>query len=112
MVRWALGVALPKGGLPLSKLVYLRLQTSRFRLEEFAELAAALPDTVGPHRSPWTHTGWKAQLIHCAKCKGSTGYSTLGKPSRSFCFECDAKKIEKHVARWEILVSAARARRA
>lgn len=95
----------------LSKLRTLRLQTSRFTIEEFAELAAGIPEAEGPHRSPWTHSALKAQLIQCRKCKASSGYSTLGKPSRSFCFKCDASKIEKHVARWEILVSAARARR-
>lgn len=95
----------------LSKLLFLEIQTSRFKLEEFAALAAALPDAAGPHRSPWMFSGVMAQITRCKQCGAAGGYSTLGKPSRSFCFQCDAAKIAQHVARWEILVSAARARR-
>jgi hypothetical protein len=99
---------------PLAALTNLRsldLIHNRFPFAEFAELAVALPDTEGPHRSPFVCSGLSAQLYACGTCGGSSGHVTLGKPSRSVCPVCDGERLQKHVARWEILVSAARARR-
>jgi hypothetical protein len=102
--------------LPLTALRALRkleLRTSSFALEQLAELAVALPDTEGEHHAPFrAAAGWQTQLLGCKRCGTPASHYTLGKPSRMLCAKCDERRIAKHVAQWEILVSAAGARRA
>jgi hypothetical protein len=102
--------------LPIASLRALRrleLRTSSFALEQFAELAVALPDTEGEHRAPFREAmGWQIQLVGCKHCGTPASHYTLGKPSRMMCAKCDGHRIAQHVATWEILVSAAAARRA
>ena len=89
----------------------LVVRTSSFALEEFAALAVALPNTEGEHRAPFRDAmGWQTQLLGCKRCGKPATHYTLGKPSRMMCDRCDGALIAKHVAQWEILVSAARAR--
>jgi hypothetical protein len=96
---------------PLTALTRLRRLdiSNRFPREEFAKLAAALPRTDGPHRSPFFTDSLLAPLLTCGKCGVRTKLTTLGKPARWMCPECDAAKMRRFVADWEILVSSKRA---
>jgi hypothetical protein len=95
----------------LQKLETLRINKGSFPLAQFAELAVALPRTDGPHRSPFTTVDeWTMSPRRCKACDTPKDI-TLGKPRRELCRVCNRKLVERHVARWEILVSAAMARR-
>ena len=95
---------------PLTMLTRLRRLdiSNRFPREEFAKLAAALPRTEGPYRSPFFTDSLLAPLLTCRKCGVRTKLTTLGKPARWMCPGCDAAKMRRFVADWEILVSSTR----
>jgi hypothetical protein len=95
----------------LQNLETLRLNKGSFPFAQFAELAVALPHTDGPHRSPFvTVDEWTMSPRRCKACDIPKDI-TLGKPRRELCRVCDRKLVERHVARWEILLSAVMARR-
>lgn len=97
----------------LSQLRYLALPNF-FAITEFAALAAALPNTVGHHRSPWFREPRNASKLGYAACKKCREYApgmTIGKPRKMLCPKCHAERIAKHIARWHELVSAERDRR-
>src|SRR5687768_9573516 len=83
-----------------------------FSTEEFAKLAAALPDLNAPgYQSMWWipprpahQSDWDA----CDRCKAFTRGMTIGKPAKKLCPRCDEAKIAKFAARWDALVEAAR----
>jgi hypothetical protein len=99
---------------PLTALTQLRrleIDTSRFALEELAELAVALPRAEGEHHAPFRPSMYAERtLLRCKRCGAPFSHCALGKPSRMMCDSCDSALIARHVVRWEILVSAARAR--
>ncbi|HEU0298967.1 MAG TPA: hypothetical protein VFR37_05915, partial [Longimicrobium sp.] len=103
-----------EGGLaPLARLQELRslgVSPDAFDLEEFARLAVALPGTDGPHRSPFLPPDDPAYYrIRCRHCGRRDLRLPLGTPRRGFCPACSPDAIRRHVARWEILLSAAAA---
>ena len=97
----------------LSQLRYLGLP-NYFTINEFAALAAALPSTVGHHRSPWFREPPPAGQVGYAVCRKCGEYApgmTIGKPRKMLCPKCDAERIARHIARCNALVSAERDRR-
>lgn len=100
------------GVAPLARLRGLRsldAVPSRLSLEERAWLAAALPHTEGPHRSPLLPGNAYGSEKRCPRCDGRDVYLTAGPRRRRLCAACDAGAIRRHVARWESLLSAATA---
>jgi hypothetical protein len=83
----------------------------RLPLEERARLAAALPHVEGAHRSPLRRYAELDIPHRCERCRGDEVYFAAGKRRRVLCVACDATAIHRHVARWEILLSAATAAR-
>ena len=99
----------------LSTLMGLRRVTvpNRFRLEEYAELAVALPLLAESQRTPWfkePHRIGEGAALACDRCRAFTLGWTLGKPTRRLCPGCDAPQVAKHVAKWGALIEAARRR--
>src|SRR5260221_12425023 len=84
--------------------------TNRFPVAEFAALHVALPDTAGPFHTPFhVEPGAEGAAVRlCPKCRRQARGVTLGKPGRALCPDCDATKVRKHVANWELLVATAR----
>jgi hypothetical protein len=97
----------------LRKLARLEI-TNRFSLAEFAALHVALPDTEGPFHTPFYRESDAAGAVArlCPKCRRQSRGITLGKPGRALCPDCDAAKVRKHVANWELHVATAHGRRA
>ena len=96
---------------PIAKLSALRELgiPNFFKLEEYARIAAALPN-VNAHWLSGFFGGDSPEHpkgVACKKCKSPT-VSTLGKPIKYLCPACDSDKVEKHRARWRALVEAAR----
>lgn len=81
----------------------------RLPLAERAWLAAALPHVEGAHRSPLRRDGELDIPHRCERCRGDELYVTAGERRRVLCAACDAGAIRRHVARWEVLLSAATA---
>lgn len=106
--------AVREGGLaPLERMPWLRslnLDTDAFSLKEMARLAAALPHTDGPHRAPFLPPDHPIRPEPCPRCGRDDTFVTVGKPQRRMCPDCGARKLRRHVIRWEILLSAAAAR--
>ena len=78
-----------------------------FDVEEFARLAASLPNTHGaradclkPIFSMPPYDDSKKAHLPCPRC-GQPRVLLTGKGTRVSCLTCDANRIEKHVARWE-----------
>jgi hypothetical protein len=80
-----------------------------YRLEEFARVAAALPNVNAHWLNGFFGEGSPADPkgSPCKKCQKPT-LTTLGKPTKYLCPDCDAEKVQKHEARWRSLVDAAR----
>jgi hypothetical protein len=76
-----------------------------FSVEECARLAAALPDTAGNILRPIfiepSTDGQSNGLLPCVACGGSRAMMT-GRPAATLCPACDAGRIAKRVARWEM----------
>ncbi len=71
--------------------------TNAFPLEEFARLAAALPQARGNFSEPiWQLPG----RVDCAKCAGEK-VLLLGRGRRLCCARCDAERIARHIAEFE-----------
>ncbi|HEX2211140.1 MAG TPA: leucine-rich repeat domain-containing protein [Longimicrobium sp.] len=84
----------------------LEVSPDRFPLDQLTRLAAALPSTEGPHRTPFLCRDDPAASETCKRCGGGEVYVTAGKPRRVLCAGCHASAIRQHVIRWEILLSA------
>ena len=95
---------------PLAKLQGLKalfLAGSAFEVEEYARLAASLPDVravradcLNPiFTQPEYETNGSARHA-CPKCQKPRVLLT-GKRTRVSCLVCDATRIQKHGARWE-----------
>jgi len=98
------GVRPVQGGLrPLQALKGLRrLEISHvydFLLEDYAELAAHLPDTAGACLQPCFSMGF---AMPCRKCGRQTVFLTGPRPRRRryLCLSCDRHLLEDHIARW------------
>ena len=76
-----------------------------FSVEECARLAAALPDTTGNILRPIfiepSADGQSNGLLPCVACGRSRAMMT-GRPAATLCPTCDAGRIAKRVARWEM----------
>ncbi len=96
---------------PLSTLVRLRRLElpNLYPLEEMARLSAALPTTDGNAFSPvyavYDRAGHENWPFRCDRCGGRRQMMT-GRPASMLCARCDAGKIERRVARWEIARSS------
>jgi len=93
---------------PLAALKALRWLgiSSAYPLEEFAWLAARLPQVQCRCFQPfddWSQTG-----LNCRKCAGATLVSLIGKGGRTLCRRCDAAKVAAHVEKFEALLVDAR----
>jgi hypothetical protein len=92
---------------PLHALTELRQLSlpNFFAVEECARLAAALPHTRGRILGPiYTEPSTRAKgspAFACARCGGPRVMLT-GRPALLLCPSCDAARIAKRVARWEI----------
>jgi hypothetical protein len=97
--------------MPLAKLQQLRTLElpNFFELEEFARLAAALPETRGRALTPFfteARTDSRGEPVFaCKQCGGSKVMMT-GRPAVVLCSSCDSAKIAKRVTRWELAYSA------
>ncbi len=91
----------------LQSLEYLFVPGRAYEVEEYARLAASLPNTrrvpfdcLNPLFSkPEYDAPGKAHLA-CPRCAEPRVLLT-GKRRRMSCLKCDAKRIEMHIARWE-----------
>jgi hypothetical protein len=91
----------------LQGLENLAVPARAYEVEEYARLAASLPNTRGTRvdclnplfSKPEYDEPGKAHLA-CPKCAQPRVLLT-GKGTRVSCLTCDAKRIEKHIARWE-----------
>lgn len=107
--------AVRHGGLaPLESMRWLRslhLHSDEFPLGEIARLAVALPHVEGPHRAPFLPADHPIRPEPCPRCGREDTFVTVGKPLRRICPACGARKLRRHVVRWEVLLSAAAAER-
>jgi len=75
-----------------------------FTLEQFARLAAALPNARGRTLQPYTHIpGWTP----CQRCHGEV-VMLNGAPPRSrkfLCRTCHASRLAAHLAKWNAAVA-------
>jgi hypothetical protein len=76
-----------------------------FEVEECARLAAALPHTKGSVLTPFymeanTRSDW-SYTFPCKRCGGPRLMLT-GRPRSILCPACDATRIARRVARWEV----------
>ena len=91
----------------LASLTHLRelLVPNFFSVEECAHLAASLPDVDGQILRPIFMEAKDDALgkatFPCGKCGGSRLMLT-GRPALMLCPQCDAARIAKRVARWEV----------
>lgn len=97
---------------PLAALRALRYLTlaNVFPITEYAQLAAALPNTIGDFRTPWLRPPAPAAAgdqTACKRCRAFVPGMTIGSPSRRLCPQCDAARIAKHLTTWQDLVAAA-----
>ena len=91
----------------LKGLTHVFISARAFEVEQYARLAASLPNTQGTgadclnplFTKPNYEAPGKAHLP-CPKCSQPRVLLT-GKGTRISCLTCDAKRIEKHIARWE-----------
>jgi hypothetical protein len=84
---------------------------NKFSTEEFARLAAALPDAqfvafTGFFTGDPDHPD-RALAGNCPRCDGGM-VTTTGRPTKRLCPACDRDKVEKHRARWRALIQASR----
>ncbi len=97
--------------MPLAKLQHLRTLElpNFFEIEEFARLAAALPETKGRALTPFFTearvTSRGEPVFGCKECGGPKVMMT-GRPAVVLCSSCDSTKIAKRVARWELAYAA------
>jgi hypothetical protein len=96
---------------PLAKLRRLReLQLPNFlAVEEHARLAAALPSVSGRALTPFfaepAHDPRGDPVFPCGRC-GRPRAMMTGRPAARLCPACDATKIARRVARWEVAFAA------
>src|SRR5262249_28773183 len=96
---------------PLARLRHLRrLELPNFfEVEEFARLAADLPEASGHGLSPFfteARTDSHGEpAFPCKQC-GSSKVMMTGKPAVLLCSGCDSAKIAKRVRRWEVAYAA------
>ena len=91
----------------LQGLQHLFISARAFEAEEYARLAASLPNTQGAgadclnplFTKPKYFSNGEAHLP-CPKCFQPRVILT-GKGTPVSCLTCNAKRIEKHIARWE-----------
>jgi hypothetical protein len=91
----------------LQGLQHLFISARAFEAEEYARLAASLPNTQGARADclnplftkPKYFSNGEAHLP-CPKCSQPRVILT-GKGTPVSCLTCNAKRIEKHIARWE-----------
>jgi hypothetical protein len=91
----------------LHALEHLFIAGNAFAVEEYARLAASLASARGtrmvclnPLFSKPEYDAPGQAHFPCPKCARSRVLLT-GKGTRISCLTCDAKRIEKHIARWE-----------
>jgi hypothetical protein len=79
---------------------------NRYRIEEFAALAAALPETDGGCLRPH----WPPTALPCKSC-GTPRLLETGLRGRFVCPACDPERVRRRRLRFAALVNLARARR-
>ena len=88
----------------LTQLVELSLNNT-FPMEEYAKLRGKLPNTKSPNfdelLTPFPHKS-------CRKCGEHTMHIPIGKGEKMLCGECDEKKIEDHVKRFNQIAQRAK----
>lgn len=103
-LRWLqLGCLRPaEGGIePLGRLralEYLGLP-NWFTVEQFAQLAARLPNTVGSWLKPYARQ--HPANFRCPKCRERGQVFTAGAPMRRLCPACDAPTLARHMVRYQ-----------
>jgi hypothetical protein len=109
-MTWLTSLALDTTGLDavrplanLRRLASLDLN-NRLPMEEYAWLAARMPDTACRWFQPYLPLG---NAIRCPRCKGDTRVMLTGRGSRMLCQVCDAAKLARHVAAFEMAKAAA-----
>ena len=91
----------------LKGLQHLFISGRAFEVEQYARLASSLPNAQGERANclnplftkPTYEAPGKAHLP-CPKCSQPRVLLT-GKGTPVSCLTCNAKRIEKHIARWE-----------
>lgn len=78
----------------LPRLKYLMI-SNQFKMEEFAKLAGKLPSVDCDRFAP---VGEPADWMQCKKCGERTMVPLTGKRKPWLCQNCDARRIEKHMA--------------
>lgn len=102
-LRWLqLGCLRPaEGGIePLGRLhalEYLGLP-NYFSVEQFAQLAARLPHTVGSWLKPYARQ--HPANFRCPRCREKGQVFTAGAPMRRLCPACDAPALASHMVRY------------
>jgi hypothetical protein len=91
----------------LQGLENLCLPGTAYEVEEYAHLAASLPNTRGARMDCLNPLFSKPEYVTpgkahhpCPRCAQPRVLLT-GKGTRISCLTCDGKRIEKHIARWE-----------
>lgn len=89
----------------LANLKYLRL-CNAFPMEDVAWLAGRRPDI---HCDSFQPVSAPVQAFGCKQCGRKSMVMTTGKGKAWLCLHCDAGRVERHVAAFEALVTAAAA---
>ena len=101
-VRPANGSLEPIGRLSALRELFL---PNFFAMEEFARLAAALPAVRSNVSTPFFGASdgevVTLPLSACPQCGGARARLT-GRPSGNVCMSCDAARVRRRVARWEL----------
>jgi hypothetical protein len=97
----------------LRALRILDVAARRFPIEELAWLAATVTWLDHDIRSPFdTTTALGGQMrAACKKCGQKSRRATRGPRRQWLCPTCQPKKVAEYVARWELLLAAAPARK-
>lgn len=88
----------------LRQLVSLHLG-NRLPMEEYAWLAAKLPDTRCQWFHPYLPLGDK--VMRCPQCKGATRVMLTGRGASVRCLVCDEAEVRRHVGAFEAARAAA-----
>lgn len=81
----------------LQRLKQLDIANS-FSMEDFAKLAAVLPETNCIWFKPYVQISFE----HCKKCEKETMVMLTGKRKSSICSNCDVQKLTKHIEAFEM----------